>query len=224
MNIKDNLINETLHFSTQYLNASSAIFYWVDIDGQEMNVSETLDLPVGFLQDYNLNMRSLDPMRVSRMLASKDRVGVLSCEAIKHPQMEMASYIGHLGSFGVRDTIDLMFWNEGVAFGGVSFLKTDCDSDLMIAPQQLLSMQKFIEASFVNHPRVKEIMLDVNLTAHGLSSREKAVVRHISSGYSNKDIAEVMSISVGTVKTYVNRIFEKLNVESRTELAAQMLR
>jgi DNA-binding CsgD family transcriptional regulator len=189
-----------------------------------MDVLETLNLPSGFLEDYAINMRYLDPMRVSRMLANHERIGVLSCEAGNHPLMDMGSYLGHLGSFGVKDTIDLMFWSEGIAFGGVSFLKNENDPSHLLGPEQLLSMQRFIEASFKNHPKVKEIMFDSYLTKRCLSHREKAVVKLICEGYSNKDIANAMSITIATVKTYVNRIFEKLSIDSRTALMAQILR
>lgn len=224
MNNKDSLVNETLHFSRQYLNASGALFYWVNTEQQEMDVLETLNFPLGFLEDYALNMRSLDPMRVSKMLANHERIGILSCEAGKHSPMDMSSYLRHLGSFGVRDTIDLMFWNEGVAFGGVSFLKGADDPHSLIGPEQLESMQRFIEASFKNHPKVKAMMFDAYLTRHCLSCRERTVIKLICEGCSNKDIAYSMSITLATVKTYVNRIFEKLGVDSRTTLMAQRLK
>jgi DNA-binding NarL/FixJ family response regulator len=40
----------------------------------------------------------------------------------------------------------------------------------------------------------------------------------VREGYRNEEIAKAMSLAVGTVKTYVHRIFAALEVKSRAEL------
>lgn len=50
-----------------------------------------------------------------------------------------------------------------------------------------------------------------------LSVRELEVLRFLSRGCSNKEIAEQIQLSVETVRTYLKRIYEKLEVRSRTE-------
>lgn len=52
-----------------------------------------------------------------------------------------------------------------------------------------------------------------------LSERERAVVACIARGETNRAIADALGISQHTVKTYVRRIFEKLGVHSRIEVA-----
>lgn len=51
-----------------------------------------------------------------------------------------------------------------------------------------------------------------------LSERESAVVRLIAHGYSNKEIANQLDLSVKTVETYKTRSLTKLNVRSRVDL------
>jgi DNA-binding CsgD family transcriptional regulator len=53
--------------------------------------------------------------------------------------------------------------------------------------------------------------------ALGISARELAVLHEIVAGHSNKEIARNLSVSPNTVKTHVARLFEKLQVERRTE-------
>ncbi len=51
-----------------------------------------------------------------------------------------------------------------------------------------------------------------------LSPRETDVVRMVAAGLRNKEIALRLSISEGTVKSYLHAIYEKLNVHGRVEL------
>jgi len=57
-----------------------------------------------------------------------------------------------------------------------------------------------------------------------LSAREQEVLDHLSHGFLYKEIAEKMGISYETVHTYIRRIYEKLQVRTRTEAVAKFLR
>ena len=57
-----------------------------------------------------------------------------------------------------------------------------------------------------------------------LSGREQEVLDHLSHGFLYKEIAEKMGISYETVHTYIRRIYEKLQVRTRTEAVAKFLR
>jgi DNA-binding NarL/FixJ family response regulator len=51
-----------------------------------------------------------------------------------------------------------------------------------------------------------------------LSDREREVVRYVAHGYSNKEIAQKLDVSVKTVETYRYRATEKLGLRSRADL------
>ena len=57
-----------------------------------------------------------------------------------------------------------------------------------------------------------------------LSGREREVVRLVVDGASNDEIGARLGISSRTVESHLRRLFERLAVASRTELAARALR
>jgi DNA-binding NarL/FixJ family response regulator len=57
-----------------------------------------------------------------------------------------------------------------------------------------------------------------------LSPREQEVLDCLSQGFLYKEIAEKLGISYETVHTYIRRIYEKLQVRTRTEAVAKFLR
>lgn len=52
-----------------------------------------------------------------------------------------------------------------------------------------------------------------------LTRRERDIVRLVAEGRKNREIAEALSISAGTVKVHLMHIFEKAGVEDRLQLA-----
>jgi DNA-binding NarL/FixJ family response regulator len=57
----------------------------------------------------------------------------------------------------------------------------------------------------------------------GLSPREQEVLDHLARGYLYKEIAGALGLSYDTVHTHIRRIYEKLQVHSRTEAVARHL-
>jgi len=57
-----------------------------------------------------------------------------------------------------------------------------------------------------------------------LSPREQSVLALLTQGYLYKEIAESLGVSVPTVSTYIRRIYEKLQVHSRSQAVAKYFR
>jgi DNA-binding CsgD family transcriptional regulator len=51
----------------------------------------------------------------------------------------------------------------------------------------------------------------------GITPRELEILEHIASGKSTREIAEALFVSENTVKTHASRVFDKLNVNRRTQ-------
>ena len=53
-----------------------------------------------------------------------------------------------------------------------------------------------------------------------LTSRERSVVRLLAEGKSNKEVANMLNLSLYTVETHRTHILQKLNLSRRVELAS----
>jgi DNA-binding NarL/FixJ family response regulator len=56
-----------------------------------------------------------------------------------------------------------------------------------------------------------------------LAPREQEVLDLLSKGYAYKQIAAQMNLNIGTVRTYIRRIYEKLHVNCRTDAVVKYL-
>jgi two-component system response regulator NreC len=57
-----------------------------------------------------------------------------------------------------------------------------------------------------------------------LSTREKEILQLLASGKTNREIAELLFISVSTVETHRNNVFQKLHLHNLAELILYAVR
>lgn len=55
--------------------------------------------------------------------------------------------------------------------------------------------------------------------ALGLSQREAQILREVAQGRSNREIAQALYLSEGTVRNYISTLLDKLQLRDRTQLA-----
>ena len=59
----------------------------------------------------------------------------------------------------------------------------------------------------------------LNYESYGITEKEYEVIQLVAEGFSNKEIAQKLFLSEGTVRNYLSPILEKLGLRDRTQLA-----
>ncbi len=63
-----------------------------------------------------------------------------------------------------------------------------------------------------------------NPTTEDLSPREREILALLSEGFLYKEIADRLTVSYSTVRTHIERIYQKLHVRSRAQAVASLKR
>lgn len=121
---------------------------------------------------------------------------------------------------------DITYLRQVLRSGGAGYvLKHAADKELLSAIRTVYSGGTFLHPSHAQAlladpaaPSPNANAGDSNNALGQLSEREQETLKLIALGYSNKEIAEKLYLSVKTVETYKARIMEKLELTTRAAL------
>jgi DNA-binding NarL/FixJ family response regulator len=102
---------------------------------------------------------------------------------------------------------------EAIAAGASGYLLKDAEPETL---KQVIEAAVGGQRIFQPGPAISVGTQTERLTAAGLTSQEAAILRLVGGGYSNKEVARHLSISVGTVKNHISDILRKLDARDRT--------
>ena len=90
-----------------------------------------------------------------------------------------------------------------------------------ISTDSILSvMNRVVEGEIVYPDRTPELVLG-NATSYDFTEKELEVLREMTGGYTNQEIADKVFMSVGAVKAHILNMLEKTGFRNRTELAVR---
>lgn len=99
--------------------------------------------------------------------------------------------------------------------GVLGIILKDNIASLIPAIQSVSLGNKIIDTSL----NIKNVMIDEKRNFTNLTDKENEILQKVADGFSNKEIAEKLFLSEGTVRNYISVILEKLNLRDRTQLA-----
>ena len=95
-------------------------------------------------------------------------------------------------------------------------LKTSDPSLLIECMDAVVAGKRWIDPEIAERTRRAQ---ERAASAPPLTRRERELVDLVRQGLRNRDIANELGVTEGSVKVYLHAIFDKFNVENRTELA-----
>jgi DNA-binding NarL/FixJ family response regulator len=113
---------------------------------------------------------------------------------------------------------------DALRFGASGFVLKDTPPDEVLAAIRVIAQGDSLLAPSVTRRLIAEFASrpadqpPESGRLDSLTEREREVLTAIGKGYSNAEIAEGLSMSLGTAKTHVSRILAKLEARDRTQL------
>jgi DNA-binding NarL/FixJ family response regulator len=170
--------------------------------------------------------------------------GIELIQRLKQMQREDATFTTKALIMTMHDTEDTVL--AAFAAGADSYCVKDVDTDHLIEAVRLTAkgnswidpaIAQFIleqtrhayigstDANQASKVQIQSLSTeDSQYMAAQLTERELDVLQLIVQGCSNEQIASQLFITVGTIKTHVRNILNKLNVDDRTQAAVRALR
>ncbi|TMB70773.1 MAG: response regulator transcription factor [Chloroflexi bacterium] len=160
-------------------------------------------------------VRELRPDVVLMDMRMPDMDGLAATEIIHREHPEIAILI-----VTIYDSTDYI--QRALSAGASGYVLKGIPQSSMIDAIRLIRNGE----SLINRDMLRTLLSDIStgdpssqLTVRKLTPRERRVLELLAGGLSNKEIAQQMRYSVGTIKNVVAHVFDKLGVPDRTQAA-----
>ena len=119
---------------------------------------------------------------------------------------------------------DPNYVREAFAAGANGYLpKEAADAELVAAVRAVAAGGRYLHPSLGARLAAAEAEAEARTAADPLSDREREVARLLAQGYTNREIAKMLYISVRTAETHRAHIMQKLRLTTRAELVRYAL-
>lgn len=113
---------------------------------------------------------------------------------------------------------------QALRAGAVGYLLKDMPSDdlaqaVRLARAGIYQLSPDVAGKLVGNISQPVASAEINSAETNLTPRELDVLRHLASGASNKEIAQQLTITEGTVKKHISNILQTLDLRDRTQAA-----
>jgi DNA-binding NarL/FixJ family response regulator len=110
-------------------------------------------------------------------------------------------------------TMHKEYLHQALSAGAEGYLlKEDADRDLFSAIEHIRQGRIYVS------PRLTENLLDAKSSGEPLSPRETEILKLIAEGKSNREIADILFISIRTVEFHRASILSKLNLKKTADI------
>lgn len=223
-NFPNRFQQESLDLVNSLLPLSSSGFYLVGPDMRHRGVV-LRDLDASAERAYTKSYRDHDPLNPALFAGQDVRVACLD-EQINEPDLLKSVYYREfMQPLDHRHVADMFFRRGPDIIAVLTMLRSAELGPFVEAELHLVRrLQPFLEYTLNREYQPRRYRERDELGEnYGLTDRELDVVEYIVAGASNKIIARELQLSLATIKTHIQHVFQKLGVSSRTALSARVL-
>ncbi len=139
----------------------------------------------------------------------------------------------HRSRPGVKVLIVTMHENEeyirqALAYGAMGYILKDAAAHDLLDAIRAVFRGEAVLSTAITRLVIEDYLrwgdLSTSHNTNGLSSREHEILQLIAEGYTNKQIAEILCISIKTVQTHRGNIMTKLDLHDRSDLIKYAIR
>lgn len=119
---------------------------------------------------------------------------------------------------GIKNGADGYILKDAGSDDIIKAIKTTYNGNVHLAPQVATKLVRAYNSINIKNDFYNNVFREKGVLTE-LTSREQEVAKLIAKGHSNKEICKILFLTEGTVRNYVTKILEKLELNNRTELA-----
>ncbi|WP_417764829.1 helix-turn-helix transcriptional regulator [Shewanella chilikensis] len=210
------LQDECLKLLMGMFDIPKAASYMVDTH-RNMCCPKHYSVHPGMQREYIEKLQGYDPLHPKNLADQSVTVQRANALLPLSERMQNPYLSDFMNRWDISDTVELYLHSEGKIVAGFSlFLREDL---LLSDMKKLESLHGFMQFSFdtiLSSPKQRDF--DNICELYQLTKKEKMVVEQVLDGLPNKSIANNLSCSLSTIKTHLQHIFEKMEVNSKAEV------
>ncbi|GAL31886.1 monoamine regulon transcriptional regulator [Vibrio maritimus] len=171
-------------------------------------------------QQYVDDFYQADPLYPENFSSPRDRIIKMSDLVSPMKQRTHAYYQDFIKPWKVNEIVELYFYHQNNLIGGAALffdqaVEAPSKNDLI----RLGSLHRYIEFSLGQQLKtVTKMSFDDFCDQYLLTSKERVVLQLAIQGLANKVMAQKLNCSLSTIKTHLQHLFSKLEVNSKVEM------
>jgi DNA-binding CsgD family transcriptional regulator len=213
---------------TQFVPAALALLYEVDEHGTHEAVMALRGpgTAIAATDDLARRLGALEPVdpfspRRAQALGS---VALGADDVGGEDELRRTMFGRHLRRLDLGTPLHAYLWDGSRIVAGIVLLRSACEVSFRRQECALLTRIAPLLADAVVLGRGTVDAQPQELPEERLTERERQVAQLVLAGVSNAEVAARLAMSEATAKTHLTRIYAKLGVRGRTELATQFRR